>query len=182
MDASPYFNTMGRGWEGHCKTPTTALSTPTGTPGLGCTKQTAFPEYYDDYFVPRGYAVALMDLRGTRNTSGCQTYGDRDEVFDAVDVVDWLVEQPWSNGKVGLTGGSYDGTIATGVAVEQPISGKHKDAVGAVIPIRAIDRWYDYHFLNGVASSGHAATPDLFTTALAAGTNPNSGPRGAAAP
>lgn len=182
MDASPYFNTLGRGWEGHCKTPTTGLSTPTGTPGLGCTKQSPFPEYYDDYFVPRGYAVALMDLRGTRNTSGCQTYGDRDEVYDAVDVVDWLVEQPWSNGKVGLTGGSYDGTIATGVAVEQPISGKHKDAVGAVIPIRAIDRWYDYHFLNGVASSGHAATPALFTTALAAADNPNSGtPRGGVA-
>jgi X-Pro dipeptidyl-peptidase len=93
MDASPYFNTLGRGWQGHCKTPTTRLSTPTGTPGLGCTKQSPFPEYYDDYFVPRGYTVALMDLRGTRNTSGCQTYGDRDEVFDAVDVVDWIADQ-----------------------------------------------------------------------------------------
>ena len=182
MDASPYFNTMGRGWEGHCKTPTTTMSTPTGTPGLGCAEQSAFPEFYDDYFVPRGYAVALMDLRGTRNTSGCQTYGDRDEVFDAVDVIDWIAEQDWSNGKVGLTGGSYDGTIAIGAAVEQPISGKHKNAVGAVIPIRAIDRWYDYHFLNGVASSGHAATPALFTTVLAAGDNPNSGtPHGAKA-
>lgn len=182
MDASPYFNTLGRGWEGHCKTPTTALSTPTGTPGLGCTKKSPFPEYYDDYFVPRGYAVALMDLRGTRNTSGCQAYGDRDEVLDAVDVVDHIADQPWSNGKVGLTGGSYDGTIATGAAVEQPISGKHKNAVAAVIPIRAIDRWYDYHFLNGVASSGHAATPALFTTVLAAGDNPNSGtPRGGVA-
>lgn len=182
MDASPYFNTLGRGWEGHCKTPTTGLSTPTGTPGLGCTKQSPFPEYYDDYFVPRGYAVALMDLRGTRNTSGCQTYGDRDEVFDAVDVVDFLAEQPWSNGKVGLTGGSYDGTIANGAAVEQPISGRNKNAVAAVIPIRAIDRWYDYHFFNGVASSSHAATPALFTTALAAGDNPNSGtPRGVVA-
>jgi X-Pro dipeptidyl-peptidase len=175
MDASPYYNTVGRGYEGHCKTGTTELSTPVGTPGLGCSAQSAFPEFYDDYFVPRGYAVALMDLRGTRNTGGCQTYGDRDEVLDAVDVVDHLVEQPWSNGKVGLTGGSYDGTIATGVAVEQPISGRHKDAVGAVIPIRAIDRWYDYHFLNGVASSDHAATPALFTTVLAAGDNANSG-------
>jgi X-Pro dipeptidyl-peptidase len=182
MDASPYFNTLGRGWEGHCKTPTTTASTPTGTPGLGCTKKSPFPEYYDDYFVPRGYAVALMDLRGTRNSSGCQTYGDRDEIFDAVDVVDWIADQSWSNGKVGLTGGSYDGTIANGAAVEQPISGKHKNAVAAVIPIRAIGRWYDYHFFNGVASLGHAATPALFTTALATGDNPNSGtPRGALA-
>ena len=178
MDASPYYNTVGRGYEGHCKTPTTALSTEPGTPLLGCTGASAFPELYDDYFVPRGYAVALMDLRGTRNTSGCQTYGDRDEVLDAVDVVDWLVEQPWSNGKVGLTGGSYDGTIANGVAVEQPISGRHKDAVGAVVPIRAIGRWYDYHFLNGVPSGDHVATPALFTTGLAAADQPSSGTAG----
>ena len=183
MDASPYFNTLGRGWKGELKTPTNGRSNPFRevTVGLGGgTTETPFPEFYDDYFVPRGYAVALMDLRGTRNTGGCQTYGDRDEVFDAVDVVDWIADQPWSNGKVGLTGGSYDGTIAIGAAVEQPISGRHKDAVGAVIPIRAIDRWYDYHFLNGVPSQGHAATPALFTTALAAMDPPNSDTPGGA--
>ena len=125
--------------------------------------------------MPRGYAVALMDLRGTRNTSGCQVYGDRDEVYDAVDVVDHIADQKWSNGKVGLTGGSYDGTIATGAAVEQPISGRHKNAVAAVIPIRAIDRWYDYHFLNGVPSTGHASTPALFTAALAGEDTQSSG-------
>src|SRR3954447_2273831 len=175
MDDSPYFNTLGRGWKGDCKTPHQAALGPTGTPLLGCTTQSAFPEFYDEYFVPRGYAVALMDLHGTRNTSGCQTYGDRDEVYDAVDVIDHLVEQPWSNGKVGLTGGSYDGTIANGVAVEQPISGKHKGAVTAVIPIRAIDRWYDYHFLNGVPSSDHAGTAAEFTEVFPAADNPNSG-------
>jgi X-Pro dipeptidyl-peptidase len=170
MNASPYYNTLGRGWEGHCKT--------AHQPGVGdplCDKASAFPEYYDDYFVPRGYAVALMDLRGTRNTSGCQVYGDRDEVYDAVDVVDWIADQPWSNGKVGLTGGSYDGTIANGAAVEQPISGRHKDAVAAIIPIRAIDRWYDYHFLNGVPSTGHAATPAAFTALYAGQDVQNSG-------
>jgi putative CocE/NonD family hydrolase len=171
MDASPYFNTLGRGWVGDCKTPhSTTVPMP-----FPCTKYSKFPEFYDEYFVPRGYAVALMDLRGTRNTSGCQVYGDRDEVFDAVDVIDHIADQPWSNGKVGLTGGSYDGTIATGAAVEQPISGRHKNAVAAVIPIRAIDRWYDYHFLNGVASTGHAATPAAFTGEYAAEDTQNSG-------
>ncbi|MDT7573297.1 MAG: X-Pro dipeptidyl-peptidase, partial [Actinomycetota bacterium] len=171
MDASPYFNTLGRGWVGDCKTPhSTTIPTP-----FGCAKYSKFPEFYDEYFVPRGYAVALMDLRGTRNTSGCQVYGDRDEVFDAVDVIDHIADQSWSNGKVGLTGGSYDGTIATGAAVEQPISGRHKNAVAAVIPIRAIDRWYDYHFLNGVASTGHAATPAAFTAEYAAEDMQNSG-------
>lgn len=175
MDASPYFNTLGRGWQGNCKTPhSVALGNP-GTPLLGCTSTSKFPEFYDEYFVPRGYAVALMDLHGTRNTSGCQTYGDRDEVFDAVDTVDYIADQKWSNGKVGLTGGSYDGTIANGAAVEQPISGRHKNAVAAVIPIRAIDRWYDYHFLNGVPSIGHAATAAEFTAVFPAADNPNSG-------
>ena len=175
MDASPYFNTLGRGWQGDCKTPHSVAIGTTGTPLLGCATASAFPEFYDDYFVPRGYAVALMDLHGTRNTSGCQTYGDRDEVYDGVDVVDHIADQPWSNGKVGLTGGSYDGTIANGVAVEQPLTGRHKDAVAAVVPIRAIDRWYDYHFLNGVPSSDHEGTAAEFTMVFPAADNPNSG-------
>ena len=181
MMASPYFNTLGRGYKEQCKTPHQSppggLPTSPGAPGLsGCAAhQTPFPEWYDEYFVPRGYAYAAMDLRGTRNTSGCQTYGDRDEVFDAVDVVDWIASQSWSNGKVGMTGGSYDGTIAMGAAAEQPISGKHKNALAAVIPIRAIDAWYDYHFMNGVQSDGHRTTPALFTAALAAADTPNSG-------
>jgi X-Pro dipeptidyl-peptidase len=181
MMASPYFNTLGRGYKEQCKTP--HQSPPGGLPGSpgspalsGCVDhQTPFPEWYDEYFVPRGYAFAAMDLRGTRNTSGCQTYGDRDEVFDAVDVVDWIAGQSWSNGRVGMTGGSYDGTIALGAAAEQPISGKHKDALAAVIPIRSIDAWYDYHFMNGVQSDSHRTTPALFTAALAAFDTPNSG-------
>lgn len=181
MMASPYFNTLGRGYKGQCKTP--HQSPPGGLPGSpgttglsGCaTAQTPFPEWYDEYFVPRGYAFAAMDLRGTRNSSGCQTYGDRDEVFDAVDVVDWLASQSWSNGRVGMTGGSYDGTIAMGAAAEQPISGKKKDALAAVIPIRAIDAWYDYHFMNGVQSTSHQATPALFTAVLAGSDLQNSG-------
>lgn len=176
--SSPYYNTLGRGWRGQLKTPHFGPSYPTspGFPLFSGDEEVPFPEWYDEYFVPRGYAVALMDLRGTRNTSGCQVYGDRDEVFDAVDVVDWIAEQPWSSGKVGMTGGSYDGTIAIGAAAEQPISGRHPDALAAVIPIRAIDRWYDYHFFNGVQSLGHTLTPALFTAALAAGDTQNAGP------
>jgi predicted acyl esterase len=59
----------------------------------------AFPEWEAHYFVPRGYAIALMDLRGTRNSSGCEVYGDKQEALDAVAVVDWIASQSWSNGK-----------------------------------------------------------------------------------
>jgi X-Pro dipeptidyl-peptidase len=178
MMASPYFNTLGRGWKGELKTPHQGPSNPgliaTGVLGAG-SLETPYPEWYDEYFVPRGYAFAAMDLRGTRNSSGCQTYGDRDEVIDAVDVVDWIADRDWSNGKVGMTGGSYDGTIANGAAAEQVMSGRHPDALAAIIPIRAIGRWYDYHFFNGVQSSSHQLTPALFTAVLAGADTQNSG-------
>lgn len=178
MMASPYFNTLGRGWKGELKTPHMGPSNPghAATRALGGGSiETPYPEWYDEYFVPRGYAYVAMDLRGTRNSSGCQTYGDRDEIIDAVDVIDWIADQEWSNGKVGMTGGSYDGTIAIGAAAEQPMSGRHPDALAAIIPIRAIDRWYDYHFFNGVQSSSHLLTPALFTHALAGIDTQNSG-------
>ena len=178
MMASPYFNTLGRGWRGELKTPHQGPSNPglvaTGLLGAGSI-ETPYPEWYDEYFVPRGYAFAAMDVRGTRNSSGCQTYGDRDEVRDAVDVVDWIADQDWSNDKVGMTGGSYDGTIANGAAAEQVMSGRHPDALAAIIPVRAIGRWYDYHFFNGVQSSSHQATPALFTAVLAGADTQNSG-------
>jgi X-Pro dipeptidyl-peptidase len=161
MDVSPYFNTLGRGWRNECKT--AYSDTPWGDVSPPCSPAVPFPEWYDEYYVPRGYAIALVDLRGTRNSSGCEEYGSRDEVYDAVDSVDWVADQSWSNGKVGLTGGSYDGTLAVGAAVEQPISGRHKNAVAAVIPIRAIDRWYDYNYANGVPFQGQATTPYAFT-------------------
>jgi len=169
MMSSPYFNTNGRGFKGQRKIPHQTGPNPPDEPLTG------FPEWYDEYFVPRGYAFAAMDLRGSRNSTGCQTYGDRDEVTDAVDVVDFLAEQAWSNGKIGMTGGSYDGTIANGAAAEAPISAKHPEALAAIIPIRAIDAWYDYHFFNGVQSSSHLLTPGSFTVLGPPTDTPNSG-------
>ncbi|WP_157041622.1 CocE/NonD family hydrolase [Nitriliruptor alkaliphilus] len=168
--ASPYYNTLGRGWRGELKNAHQGPQNPTQPVAQllgGGSSFVDFPEWYDEYFVARGYAVALMDLRGSRNSSGCQVYGDRAEVLDTVDVIDWIADQGWSNGKVGMTGGSYDGTIAIGAAVEQPMSGRHPDALAAIIPLRAISRWYDYHFFNGVQSQGHALTPALFTAVIA---------------
>lgn len=149
---SPYYSTLGRGYKAERKPPwtqTAALNPPT--------PWAPFPEWYDEYFVPRGYAIVLQDQRGTRNSSGCQVYGGREEITDAVDVIEWIARQPWSNGAVGMTGGSYDGTIATGAASMAP------PALKAIIPIRSIDRWYEYHHFNGVPSSQHAGTAEGFT-------------------
>ena len=174
IDASPYFNTLGRGWQHQLKDPhdpTIAAADPTYAAG----PRVPFPEYYASYFVPRGYAVALIDLRGTRNSTGCNVYGGREEATDAVDVIDWMHDQPWSNGKFGMIGGSYDGTIANAAAAEEPVSGKYKDALAAIVPVRAIDRWYDYQYYNGVMALGQALDPVEFTGVFPAEDTPNSG-------
>jgi X-Pro dipeptidyl-peptidase len=176
MDASPYFNTLGRGYKSELKSPFDPTIPAGGPLCMGC-PQVPFPEWLAGFFVPRGYAVALMDLRGTRNSTGCEVYGAGQEAIDAVHVTDWIADQPWSNGRLGMIGGSYDGTIANGAAALYPSLGTHHnpDALAAIAPIRAIDRWYDYQFFNGVEANGQNADPELFTAALPSIDNPNSG-------
>ena len=97
-----------------------------------------------DYFVPRGYARAKFDVVGTRESSGCYDYGGIGERETGAAVVDFLGTQPWSNGKVGMIGGSYDGTTAIATAIEAP------EHLTTIIPQVAIDRWYDYAYGGGV--------------------------------
>jgi X-Pro dipeptidyl-peptidase len=157
MVSSPYYNTNGRFSYDANGNFVAMRKTPWGSPSNTASPTTPFPEQYDEDYVPRGYAVLLHDLRGTRNSSGCQVYGHRSEAEDAVDIIDWVAKQSWSNGAVGMIGGSYDGTIANGAASMAP------DALKAIVPIRAIDRWYDYHHFNGVLSSNFV-TPFNFST------------------
>jgi X-Pro dipeptidyl-peptidase len=97
-----------------------------------------------DFFVPRGYARAIADVRGTRESSGCWDYGGPLERHDAYDLVEWLGTRPWSNGRVGMIGVSYEGTTANAAAVERP------PHLATIVPIASIDRWYDYAYVDGV--------------------------------
>ena len=97
-----------------------------------------------DYFVRRGYARAVFDVVGTYGSGGCTDFGGDGERKTAAAVVEFLGTQPWSNGKVGMIGGSYDGTTAIAAAVEAP------EHLATIIPQVAIDRWYDYMFNDGV--------------------------------
>lgn len=97
-----------------------------------------------DYYVPRGYARAVFDVVGTRESSGCYDYGGLGERETGKAVVDFLGSQGWANGKVGMIGGSYDGTTQWAAAVEQP------EHLTTLIPQVAIDRWYDYAYGGGI--------------------------------
>lgn len=65
------------------------------------------------YFVTRGYVWIDVDVRGSGASTGVwHSPWSPLEVEDGREILDWIVAQPWSNGKVGTTGNSYDGTAA----------------------------------------------------------------------
>jgi predicted acyl esterase len=71
-------------------------------------------------WVPRGYAVVNADLRGWGRSDGVGTLLSAQEADDYHDLVEWAGTQPWSNGRVGLTGVSYLAIAQWGVAATRP--------------------------------------------------------------
>src|SRR5215216_3525035 len=64
-----------------------------------------------------GYAHVFIDARGTGSSFGAwKAPFSQDEIKDYNEVVNWIVAQPWSNGKVGATGASYTGNTALWLA------------------------------------------------------------------
>lgn len=68
-----------------------------------------------------GYVVAVADTRGKGASFGARRgFQDRTEARDGHDLVQWLAEQPWSSGAVGMIGCSYLGGTAVHVASTAP--------------------------------------------------------------
>ena len=75
------------------------------------------------YFAERGYVFLVQDVRGRYASEGT-FYPFRDsgwhEHRDGFDTVAWIAAQPWSNGEVGVLGGSHSGQTAYMLAPTQP--------------------------------------------------------------
>jgi len=61
------------------------------------------------WFAKRGYVVVVADSRGHYGSDGTSDPFDPRLKTDGYDLVEWLAQQPWSNSKVGMIGGSYGG-------------------------------------------------------------------------
>lgn len=71
------------------------------------------PPYEYARLLANGYAVAIADVRGKGASFGTRNGpADRYETNDAYDLTEWLARQPWSTGKIGMTGCSYFGATA----------------------------------------------------------------------
>lgn len=104
----------------------------------------------------RGYTYVMVDLPGFGGSSGCNDWGGNREQGAVVAAVEWAASQPWSNGRVGMLGKSYDAwTGLMGVAREP----RGLEAVVAMEPVFA---GYNYLYNNGVRFSSSVLTPALF--------------------
>jgi putative CocE/NonD family hydrolase len=66
-----------------------------------------------------GYIVVLQDTRG-RYESGGDFYPFRDESQDGFDTIEWVAKLDYSDGKVGMFGGSYVGATQMLAAMARP--------------------------------------------------------------
>ena len=71
------------------------------------------------FFSRRGYAYVFQDVRGRHESEG--TWEPfRDDMQDGYDTIEWAAAQPWSNGRVGMEGGSYLGHVQWRAAQAAP--------------------------------------------------------------
>jgi predicted acyl esterase len=102
-------------------------------------------------YLAAGFAVVRVDLRGTGSSSGIATdeYSEVERT-DLRDLIEWITEQPWSSGRVGMFGTSYSGFNALQMAAEAERLGV--TALGAVMATYATDDRYtdDVHYAGGV--------------------------------
>jgi putative CocE/NonD family hydrolase len=139
-----------------------------------------------EYYVSRGYAVVTQDVRGRYRSEGHWS-GNRDDGADGSDLLKWIGEQPWSNGKVGTMGTSYGGATQHAMAIANAPN------LTAMVPVDAMSdtgrygirhngafelRWLNWILTLGNATGVHATptgteeTPNGHAAALRAASVP----------
>jgi putative CocE/NonD family hydrolase len=98
------------------------------------------------WFAARGYAGVRVDIRGSGESDGLlDDEYSRQELHDALEVIDWLARQSWCSGAVGMMGISWGGFNALQVAALRP------PALKAIITLCSTDDRYadDVHYMGG---------------------------------
>lgn len=113
----------------------------------------------DKQWVPRGYIVVHSSSPGTGLSQGCPTVGGDNESLAPKAVIDWLcgradgytspdgfdrVTAPWCTGKVGMTGTSFNGTLALAAATTGV------EGLEAIVPVAPCTSFYHYYRSNGL--------------------------------
>ncbi|SNT60735.1 hypothetical protein SAMN05421812_112177 [Asanoa hainanensis] len=104
----------------------------------------------------RGYTYVMVDLRGFGGSTGCLDWVGPGEQADVKAAIQWSASQPWSTGKVGMYGKSYD--AVTGLVGNN----LRLDALKAVVAQEPVWNMYNYLFSNGVPRPNVTGTPNAY--------------------
>lgn len=113
------------------------------------------------FFPQRGYAVVMMDLRGTGKSGGCLDHLGPNDAADIKTTIEWATSQPWSNGRAGILGHSYVGGTSVVAAAQQP-----KGLVTAVVSA-GLSSMYEHQFQGGVPYNAQFLGPYIGYSGLA---------------
>jgi len=112
-----------------------------------------------EYFVPRGYAYVIPDPRGIgKSEGGWDGPQGPQEQEDTYDLIEWVAQQPWCSGEVGMIGLSYFGIIQMFAAAQQPPHLK------AIMPISVRPGRYLTDYSGGILSTRSTKFLGLFPT------------------
>lgn len=96
--------------------------------------------------VENGYAVINIDSRGSGASFGNRKYPWSEEEYnDLAEIVDWIIQQEWSNQNVGTIGVSYSGTTAEFALVNQ-----HPNIKCGILLYSLFDVYEDIAFPGGI--------------------------------
>jgi putative CocE/NonD family hydrolase len=106
----------------------------------------------------RGFVVIVQDVRG-RYTSDGEWYPFKHESDDGYDTVEWAASLPYSDGRVGMFGGSYVGATQMLAAIAQP---PHLAGICPVVTASnyhdgwtyqggAFEQWFNESWTSGLA-------------------------------
>lgn len=124
------------------KHPVIIMRNPYGRGG-GWGSYCGITEEYSKKYTENGYVFVSQDVRGTSRSHG-RFNPFFQERHDGYDLIEWAARQPWSNGKVGLTGPSYLGATQWQAALDSP------SALLAITPdITGADYRDDWIYHNG---------------------------------
>ena len=100
------------------------------------------------YWVPNGYVVIQVDIRGQGRSEGATLLLGPDEQQDYVELIEWAAKAPWSNGSVGLNGVSY-------LAFSQWFVAQHRPpGLKAIVPWEGFNDFYLRNFFGGIPEVG----------------------------
>lgn len=105
-----------------------------------------FDEYFGKRAASYNYVGAVVNTHGKRNSNDVNNPFEH-ESQDLYEVIDWVYKQPWSNGKVGMIGGSYLG-FSQWAAVK-----KLHPALKTIVPQVAVGIGIDYPAQNNIFMS-----------------------------